>query len=89
MAFPKECQVCEFLQKHIENMQKTQENRPCGEHTNRIEKMEKETEKQWVAISDLQQTVWGWKGAMGAWAFAGSIFGTIAVTIIHYLIRRL
>lgn len=85
---PQECPACSFLTRDIADIKKKQENRPCGENSNKIKTLEESDTDQWTAINDLRRTVWGWKGGMALASFLGGIIGTgIMSLLIHRFMK--
>lgn len=85
---PQECPACAFLTRDVEDLRKTQKNRPCGENSNKIKTLEESDADQWTAINELRRTVWGWKGGMALASFLGGILGTGLMTLlIHHFMK--
>jgi hypothetical protein len=81
-ASPKDCQICEYVQREIESLKKTQKDRHCGENTKAIQTLEGSDIEQWQVINELRRTVWGWRGGMALASFLGGIVGAALMTLL-------
>lgn len=84
MAVENPCVLHERLEGDINDIKKTQKERPCQDHTARLKNVEKSNDEQWTAINELRRTVWKWAGVATVAGCVGSVLGGIIMTYLRH-----